>query len=116
MRANSPKQHCPALRLPWLELLLQLFVMVDGLSSNSIRRSRSDFPFSRPGRTALCVLMYETLHFKSFTAQNTGSNHKNDGIKLQNSGCDFNTQELEQNQLSLLFDANSPPLYCLYLE
>ena len=40
---------------PWLESLLQLLVMEDGLSSDPTRGSRSDFPFSRPGRTTLCL-------------------------------------------------------------
>ena len=32
----------------------QLLVMGDGLSSDPTRGSRSDFPFSRPGKTTLC--------------------------------------------------------------
>ena len=31
--------------------------MGDGLFSDPTRRSRSDFPFSRPGRTTLCLIV-----------------------------------------------------------
>ena len=41
-----------------LELLLQLLVMEDVLSSDPTRESRSDFPFSRQGRTIFVLLLY----------------------------------------------------------
>ena len=46
MRANSPKQRCPALWYPMAGVALQLLVMEEVLSSDPSRASRSDFPFS----------------------------------------------------------------------
>ena len=58
MWAYSPKQSCSALWYPWLEWLLQLLVMEEGLSSDPTRGSRCDFPVSRPGRTTFVLLLY----------------------------------------------------------
>ena len=58
MRANSPKQRFPAQCYPMAGVALQLLVMKEVLSSDSTRGSRSDFLFSRPGRTTFVLLLY----------------------------------------------------------
>ena len=49
MRANSPKQRCPALWHAMAGAALQLLVMEEVISSDPTRGSRYNFPFSRPG-------------------------------------------------------------------
>ena len=56
MRANGPKQRCPALWYSMVGVVLQLLVMEEALPSNPTRGCRHDFPFSRPGRTTFDLL------------------------------------------------------------
>ena len=43
---------------PMAGVVLQLLVMEEVLSSDPTRESRYDLPFSRPGRTAVVLLLY----------------------------------------------------------